>query len=134
MNCVYYNQTMQEGTLQEVVEAAVGESNCLKRRVVCVLLDADNRLLSVGTNHCTPPSTGCPRIGITQSFSNYTGDECFTDHAEMVALARVPVGGTPVRALIVGHDFACPSCMDIFEVLNISREVRSEKFGAGLIQ
>lgn len=110
-------------------------SNCQKRRLVCVLYDASNRVVAIGYNSCTPPKGVCARLQIVQSKGAYTGTECNTTHAEINALQQVRQQDTAVRAEIYGHDFACKPCEKALNTAGVwDIKVIPQGFGTGLVK
>jgi len=85
------------------------ESTCQKRVTVCELFSADGALLARESNRCKPPGGVCQRLGVSNGQVDYPdASPCNWTHAEMVALEACR--GVPTKAVIYGHDFACPSC------------------------
>lgn len=98
-----------------------GESTCLKRVTVCQLLERhapDNSydrdwwlIVASESNRCEPPGGVCSRLGKRDGQSDYPSESpCNWTHAEIRALAAIPTGTNPTRAIIYGHDFPCPDC------------------------
>ena len=121
---------------REYFDEMVEASTCLKRRIVCILFDEDNDVLAMDSNRCTPPVGGCPRIGIYQiKDANYNTASCVSEHAETRAIAQLPKGIIPTRAVIMGHDFACPDCEKALNDLGVTNiEIIPEGFGTGVIK
>lgn len=120
-----------EGSL---VTLAATQGGCQKRVIVCVLYDADDRVVSIGTNRCNPPESGCPRLGIAYlDKSNYPQPTCNTIHAEVDALSKLPANETAVRAVVYGHEFVCSSCEEILKEYGITNiKIVPDGFGTGL--
>jgi deoxycytidylate deaminase len=68
-------------------------------------------LLAFESNRCDPPDGICRRIGRTDARELYPVEsECNWTHAEIMALRALDENAKPVKAVIYGHNFACPSC------------------------
>lgn len=116
-----------------IVEGLAALSNCQKRVTVCILYDKECRLAGFGYNRCAPPTSGCARLTLSQSKSNYTGDECETIHAEIMALRSIHPKRPPVAAVVYGHEFACPPCEKALRDAGILHiEIVLEGYGTGL--
>lgn len=85
---------------------------CAKQPVHCAIFDAEGRLLTVGSNHCTRPQDVCPRA----PGEDY--GKCMTvcqqeGHAEIQALRHASLHQLDMRggeAVISGHYHACEPC------------------------
>lgn len=116
-----------------IVDCLASFSNCQKRITACVLFDAENRPAGFGYNRCAPPTTGCARLGMKQAKEGYTGDECETIHAEIMALRSAHPKRPPVSAVVYGHEFACPTCEKALKDAGItSIRIVPEGYGTGL--
>lgn len=117
-----------------IVECAATLSNCQKRITVCVLFDEHNRPSGIGYNSCDPPISGCARKFLQQHKGEYTGQECNTIHAEIMALRTVHPNRKPVAAVLYGHDFMCKECEETLRAAGIDNlRVSQETYGTGLI-
>lgn len=96
-------------SLQDILFKGL-ESTCQKRIVICALFDKYGNLLSIGTNHCTPPDGGCVRLGTVSTKAGYSNAGCNSTHAEEEALNALQEGQQAHIAQIYGHDFACRPC------------------------
>ncbi len=107
----------------------IAESTCLKRVTVCELYAADGSLLARESNRCDPPNGLCCRIGVSNGKSDYPSHtNCNWTHAEVMALRSCE--GVPVKAIIYGHDFACPDCEDKLKARGVtSIEMVPERCG-----
>jgi deoxycytidylate deaminase len=104
--------------------------NCLKRTVVCVIMDANSKVIGVGRNQCAPPlkmdeawrqRRECARIGIQSKQEGYDGSGCNSVHAEIYAIASMDTSGVrPFHALIMGHEFACDDCTKALKDAGVS--------------
>jgi deoxycytidylate deaminase len=118
---------------ENLITEAARNSTCLKRAVVCVLYNEDGRLLACASNRCTPPEGGCPRIGLVQSKSGYTGTECVCEHAEARALQAVQPWHKPSRAIVIGHEFACKPCEAILAAAGVNHiQIIPSGYGTGV--
>src|SRR6516162_6733267 len=101
--------TEQIKTLEEVAM----ESTCLKRTTICEIQDKDGIILSRESNRCSPRNGRCARLSTVQDKENYDRvSDCNWVHAEMMAIANLPDGSKPYRALLYGHSFFCKACED----------------------
>lgn len=78
----------QHQYFMDIAKATATRSNCYRRQVGCVLVDANNRILSTGYNgvprgfpHCKKGE--CPRENPGENL-----DKCYAAHAEMNALIQ----------------------------------------------
>ncbi len=99
---------------------------CLKRHVVCIILDAKNNVIGTGRNMCDPPkeyisSYGdqnfmepvCHRKNTIATEENYDPNGCNSIHAEIAAIQSIkPSEHNPYKALVLGHEFVCFSCLE----------------------
>lgn len=109
-------------------------SNCQKRVTVCILFDTENRPAGFGYNFCAPPTPICPRLGLSQTKEKYTGTECETIHAEIMALRSTHPKRPPISAVLYGHDFVCLECEEALKKARIKNiQVVSEGYGTGKI-
>ena len=86
------------------------ESTCQKRVTVCEIFDKNGKLLARESNRCNPHGGVCERLAVTNGKADYPDAQCNWSHAEIEALNAVPDGEQPFRAVVYGHDFACPQC------------------------
>lgn len=92
-------------TVQEVAS----ESTCMKRKVVCELLDATGARIEIESNRCSRLGGACVRLGVVSEREGYPlHSECNWTHAEIMALNAMTA--KPDRAVIYGHNFPCPAC------------------------
>ena len=104
-------------------------ADCTRRRIGCVLVDADRRVIATGYNGAPAGEPGCLSSGAcprgqlsydeVPKDSNY--DNCISIHAEANALlyARASVKGA--TAYIT--DKPCPSCAKLLRGAGIERIV-----------
>ncbi len=83
---------------------------CKKRRVYCFIYNKEGSRLAAGYNQCFPPFGECKRMNINQDQDNYTGYECNSIHAEVVAMSLLSKDSKPYKAVLIGHDFYCKDC------------------------
>lgn len=87
------------------------ESTCQKRTTIVELYDQTGNLLSRESNRCNPTGGTCHRLGLVQTKEGYDiHSHCNWTHAEVNALAALPAGAIPYRALLYGHSFYCDNC------------------------
>lgn len=97
--------------------------NCLKRTVVCLIMDVDGTVIGIGRNQCDPIHGGgggsdqprhCARMHIKAKEEGYDGAGCNSVHAEINAIADIRPGDyrVPYSSLLIGHDFCCGPCID----------------------
>lgn len=98
---------------------------CAKRRVRCILIDAEGRT-AAGENWCATPVDFCPR----DAGEGY--EKCRTvcnqvGHAEAVALAnwrtKYGLGHQPSAAVLVGHERVCDSCGNVLSGAGVRHTV-----------
>lgn len=95
----------------KTIATARAESTCQKRATVCVIYDVDDDILACESNRCAPPNGICVRIGVSNTKADYPVESsCNWTHAEQRAVAALPRGSRPHRALLFGHDFYCDAC------------------------
>lgn len=109
--------------------------DCLKRHVVCIILDAQGNVLATGRNKCKPPghyevsppygkheNPVCARMHITENQKTYVGDGCNSVHAEINAIAAIKLGDTrkPAHAILIGHEFVCTPCTLALKAIGIT--------------
>lgn len=102
-----------ERGIRDLMKLVLPKSTCQKRSVVCVLLNAQNRIISYGVNSCNPEGGTCHRLGLVQDKSNYDhSSNCRWVHAEIDALKHLLHGEeyTPYKAVLYGHEFFCLDC------------------------
>jgi len=100
--------------------------NCIKRHVVCIILDAKGNVIGSGRNQCDPPSVEgptftpqealigkyCARIHIKATEEGYDGAGCNSIHAEINAIKSMkPSEHKPYEAVLLGHNFPCMDCL-----------------------
>lgn len=109
-------------------------STCHKRATVCVLLDEDNEVVSVAANTCDPAEGVCQRLGVHQTQQEYDVEStCNWEHAEARALDQLPEEVQPTTAVVLGHDFVCPTCDEKLKARGVeSIAVIPEGPGVGL--
>lgn len=111
-----------------VANVVARRADCTRRRIGCVLVDADHRVIATGYNGAPSGEPGClsgacPRGQLSYDEipkdSNY--DNCISIHAEANALlyARASVKGA--TAYIT--DKPCPSCAKLLRGAGIERIV-----------
>lgn len=116
------------------IENCIDASTCRKRVTVCAILDADNRVISMESNRCSPPGGVCVRVGVSGTQAAYPKDStCQWDHAEQRAVLAVPAGSRPARAILYGHDFACDTCIAALASIGIhDLQVIPDFYGTGV--
>lgn len=82
---------------------------CAKRRVVCVIIAADNATRFVGENDCANPQSACPRLpdegyAKCQSICQQAG------HAEAEAVKAAGDAAKGGCAQLHGHYWICEPC------------------------
>lgn len=118
-----------------IINALSQLSNCQKRATACVLFDAENRPAGFGWNFCAPPVSGCARLKMSQSKAGYTGTECETIHAEIMAIRSAHPKRPPVSAVLYGHDFICQQCEDALRNFGITEmRVMPNGYGTGKVK
>jgi dCMP deaminase len=108
---VLYN-TKEKKYMQLCIEIAKIFSTCAKKQYAAVLIDENNRIVSIGYNggpsglqHCS--DGGCPRLHEnSQAGSNY--DNCIAIHAEANAFLNANYSSSPKKMYINGPP--CFSC------------------------
>lgn len=112
--------------------------DCLKRHVVCIILDAKGNVIGSGRNQCRPPYTEpdelnnddryCARMHIKATEEGYDGAGCNSIHAEINAIKSMkPSEYKPYEAVLLGHNFPCMDCLRALgeagaKWVNVSRE------------
>lgn len=110
-------------TLQEVKS----ESTCQKRVTVCEIFDKDGKLLSRESNRCNPDGGMCHRLGIVQDKNNYdTDSHCNWTHAEINAIANLPIGASPFKAVLHGHSFYCDACESALKSVGVIELIKPD--------
>lgn len=109
--------------------------DCLKRHVVCIILDAEGNVLGVGRNQCDPPGWrepredaadlhmfGCNRMHVKANEDNYDPTGCNSIHAEINAITNIKPGDTrrPRYAVLFGHTFACEPCRKALKEIGVT--------------
>ena len=94
----------------ELIAREAFKSTCQKRVTVVALFDIDGKLLSVGSNRCTPEGGVCERLQTVNAKADYPVASCNWVHAEVIALGSLPPGAIPFEAVLWGHDFFCGEC------------------------
>lgn len=101
--------------------AAINESTCDKRTIVCELYDKDNNLLVRESNRCYPDGGRCHRMNLTQTKENYDiKSNCNWTHAEIMAINALQPHDEPKKAIVYGHDFFCESCEYALKMAGVS--------------
>ena len=123
--------------LATLIKTLAKTSTCLKRSVVCVILDQNDNVLGFGANYCAPDNGICPRLGIYQNKAEYSDFSCNWEHAEVRAVKSISDqailnGRVPMKAIVVGHDFCCPNCEETLKRLGVTAEVIPTGYGTGL--
>jgi len=95
---------------------------CAKRRVVCIIVADDGRVIGKGENFCHNPQSACPR-GPGEDYTKCT-EICKQDgHAEQVALRNALVDNfhdlKGSLAYIFGHTHVCDACADLLIMAGI---------------
>lgn len=115
--------------VKAVMMACIDRSTCQKRKVACVLVSRNGRVVSYGVNTCQPEGGVCHRLGLVQSKENYdVNSNCNWIHAEIDAIKNLPDGYKPFMAYLYGHDFFCGECEKALEakgveIFNIVKEL-----------
>ena len=78
----------RQETMLAIASTIAQRSTCCRRKVGCVLVDSDNRVLSMGHNGVPMKQPHCSEISCPgASLPSGTGlDQCFSVHAEQNAL------------------------------------------------
>lgn len=102
------------------------ESTCQKRVTVCELLERHRsgawQVVARESNRCEPLGGACHRMGRADLQALYPEtSECNWIHAERMAIAAIPPGRRPTRAIIYGHDFPCPPCEAALRAAGVDR-------------
>jgi len=82
------NRPTQDQYFMEIAHVAAKRSNCYKRQVGCVMIDANNRILSTGYNGVPQ---GYPHCEVGKCPRDTPGKDlniCLATHAEMNALIQ----------------------------------------------
>lgn len=109
------------------IKQAISESTCQKRVTVCVIMDANWNVLSIGSNRCDPEGGTCHRLGISQDKSNYdTHSHCNWTHAEIRAIETLKEGAEAYEAVLYGHDFYCNGCEEELRKVGVRKFTVSE--------
>jgi dCMP deaminase len=114
----------------DIAVAVAARADCRRRRVGCVLVDTDHRMIGAGYNGAPSGQPGCldghcPRgqLGYAQldEFSNYdTGPgECIALHAEANALLYARTSCKGATAYIT--DPPCPTCTKLLRGAGVAR-------------
>ena len=112
---------------------------CLKRHVVCIILDAEGNVLSSARNMCSPllklvdewsmrQRPTCARADIKAKEEGYDPNGCGSVHAEIRAIAELPPGAKPYAAYMFGHDFCCDPCKKALKAAGVSHVTTSKGF------
>lgn len=114
----------------------VGESHCLKRKVVAVIAQEDGEWVGVGWNGPRsdeyPKDGVCPRIGMASGERYDLCDEACPGqrHAEIDALEDldtmrevIPTCGESLSMYIYGHEVPCEECLAAVERAGIGEVV-----------
>jgi len=100
------------------------ESTCQKRVTVCELLEPMRgswQVVARESNRCDPLGGTCHRLGRADVQATYpSSSDCRWTHAERMAIAAIPFGRRPTRAIIYGHDFACPECVQALTAVGVT--------------
>lgn len=92
-------------------DIVISESTCQKRVTVVEIYDKENNLLSRESNRCSPNDGTCQRLSMANNKENYPVEStCNWTHAEINAIASLPVGSLPYKSILYGHDFYCDKC------------------------
>lgn len=104
------------------IRAAAGESTCLKRVTVCVLLDDAQTVIACESNRCDPPNGICQRLARKDQQETYpVTSSCNWTHAEIRAIRSAPWDAVPSVARIYGHEWPCPTCEEALRNNGIER-------------
>ena len=118
--------------IEAVVRKAASESTCQKRVTVCMILDFFGSVLSCESNRCDPDGDVCARLGVEQNKKNYSGYECNSVHAEVMAIKALPQGTRPHKAVLYGHKFFCDDCEQRLNEVGVEKfEQFDEGYGTG---
>ena len=113
-----------ESITKEELGKVINDSTCLKRSVVCILVDKDERIVAVESNRCSPPNGVCPRLDLVTCKENYPANRCNSEHAEVRALKVAK--RMPKRAILIGHRFFCDDCERLLTSYGIELSVLGE--------
>lgn len=112
-----------------IADAVAGRADCTRRRVGCVIVDQDHRILASGYNGSPPGGPSClngqcPRG--TKTYEQQPGlvgsyDDCHATHAELNAI--IFARGSCKGATIYITDPPCPGCAKAIRSAGITRVV-----------
>ncbi len=106
-----YDAKSVKGTTLKSFDFVTTQSTCQKRVIVCEIYDAQGVLLARESNRCNPEGGTCHRLGLVQAKEGYdVNSSCNWTHAEINALAALPAGAQPHKAVVYGHTFFCSPC------------------------
>jgi deoxycytidylate deaminase len=107
------------------LEQVANQSTCQKRAVVCVLLDKDDKIVSIQSNRCSPDGV-CPRLSRFSTKENYPPDTCNSEHAEVRAMKLAK--RMPKTAIIFGHTFFCDDCEIFLRGMGVTNLIAGGEF------
>lgn len=86
---------------------------CAKQQVVCLLLDGNNNVISIGENWCLNPQLTCPRLGLETGMGyNLCNEICEqVSHAEIDAVNNLGEQKA-TTCILVGHYYCCKNCLE----------------------
>lgn len=112
-----------------IAETVAQRADCTRRRVGCVLVDGEHRIVATGYNGTAPGLPGClagacPRGRLTYeeqpAFTGY--DNCISVHAEINALLWA--NGRGETAYLTCPP--CPACRNALRAAGITRIIYNE--------
>jgi len=104
--------------------SALMESTCQKRKVICILLDKDEKIVAIESNHCNPPNGVCAQLNMVTAKETYPPNRCNSEHAEVRALKLAK--RMPKYAVLIGHKFLCDDCERLLTSYGIELTVLGE--------
>lgn len=114
-------------TFMDIALILAKRSTCLRRKVGCVIVDNNNRILSTGYNGTPSKLSHCDKLGCSKNaVSGVDLSSCGAIHAEQNAIARLILPDLAHTIYVTTQP--CESCMKLIHATKITRIIYNSSY------